>query len=198
MVVTDIVDDPEPPVTGFGLKLAFAPGGNPLALKVTLPVNPPDPVTVTPYEVSLPAVTVCEVGVGAAMEKSATTVAFTVNEMVVVWLSKPEVPVMVTFVVPVVAVELAVNVTELVEIVGLVPKLAVTPDGSPEADRVTLPVKPPESVTVMLLLELELWFTDTLVGEAEIVKSGFGAVFTTSVTVVECVSPGLLPVIVTV
>jgi hypothetical protein len=48
LVVTDIVDDPEPPVTGFGLKLALAPEGNPLALKVTFPVNPPDPVTVTP------------------------------------------------------------------------------------------------------------------------------------------------------
>ena len=71
----------------------------------------------------------------------------------------PEVPVMVTVEVPVVevpvvAVALAVKVTELVEVVGLVPKLAVTPDGKPEADRVTLPVNPPEGVTVMVLLPL--------------------------------------------
>ena len=63
-------------------------------------------------------------------------------------------PVIVTVAVPVVAVLLAVNVTTLVEVVGLVPKLAVTPDGRPEADRVTLPVKPPEGVSVIVLLPL--------------------------------------------
>lgn len=61
---------------------------------------------------------------------------------------------MVTVEVPVVAVALAVKVTELVDVVGLVPKLAVTPDGRPEADRVTLPVNPPEGVTVIVLLAL--------------------------------------------
>ena len=50
---------------------------------------------------------------------------------------------MVTVAVPVVAVELALRVTTLVDVVGLVPKLAVTPEGNPEADRVTLPVNPP-------------------------------------------------------
>ena len=60
----------------------------------------------------------------------------------------------VTVEVPVVAVELAVNVATLVDVVGLVPKLAVTPAGRPEADRVTLPVKPPEGVTVMVLFPL--------------------------------------------
>ena len=30
------------PVAGLGLKLAVAPVGNPLALKVTIPVKPPD------------------------------------------------------------------------------------------------------------------------------------------------------------
>lgn len=66
----------------------------------------------------------------------------------------PEVPVIVTVEVPVVAVALAVKVAELVDVVGLVPKLAVTPEGRPEADRVTLPVNPPEGVTVMVLLAL--------------------------------------------
>lgn len=79
----------------------------------------------------------------------------------------PEVPVMVTVEVPVVAVALAVKVTELVEVVGLVPKLAVTPDGKPEADRVTLPVNPPEGVTVMVLLPLLPCVTVTLVGDAD-------------------------------
>ena len=45
-VVTFIVALP-PAFTGFVLKLAPAPEGNPLALRVTLPVKPFSPVTVT-------------------------------------------------------------------------------------------------------------------------------------------------------
>jgi hypothetical protein len=45
LVVTVIVDEPEV-VTDAGLKLALAPAGNPLALNVTVPVKPPDGVTV--------------------------------------------------------------------------------------------------------------------------------------------------------
>jgi hypothetical protein len=44
-VVTVIVDEPDV-VTDAGLKLAVAPDGSPLALKVTVPVKPPDGVTV--------------------------------------------------------------------------------------------------------------------------------------------------------
>jgi hypothetical protein len=46
LVVTVMVPLPEPPVMGLGLKLALAPEGSPLAVKVTLPVKPPDAVTV--------------------------------------------------------------------------------------------------------------------------------------------------------
>ena len=77
LVVTSIVDDPEP-VTVGGLKLALAPAGNPLTLKPTVPANPPDPVTVAVYDVFPPAVTVAEAGV-AAMEKSPTIGAFTTS-----------------------------------------------------------------------------------------------------------------------
>src|SRR5947209_7367566 len=45
LVVTDMVEEPEP-VTEAGLKLALAPLGNPLAVKFTAPLKPPDPVTV--------------------------------------------------------------------------------------------------------------------------------------------------------
>ena len=45
LVLTDMVDEPEP-VTEVGLKLALAPAGKPLALKLTALANPPDPVTV--------------------------------------------------------------------------------------------------------------------------------------------------------
>lgn len=91
---------------------------------------------------------------------------------------------MVTDAVPVVAVELAVNVTELVEVVGLVPKLAVTPEGKPEADSVTLPVNPPEGVTVTVLLPLPPCVTLTLDGEAESEKFGVGVALTVSEIVV--------------
>ena len=56
--------------------------------------------------------------------------------------------------VPVAAVELALSVKTLVDVVGFVPKLAVTPDGKAEADKVTLPVKPFAGVTVIVLLPL--------------------------------------------
>lgn len=84
----------------------------------------------------------------------------------------PDVPVIVTVAVPVVAVELAVSVKTLLDVVGLVPKLAVTPDGKPEADRVTLPVNPPEGVTVIVLLPLLPCVTVRLVGDAESEKFG--------------------------
>jgi len=47
----------------------------------------------------------------------------------VVAVKLPEVPVIVTVAVPVVAVALAVNVSTLVPVVGLVPNVAVTPLG---------------------------------------------------------------------
>jgi len=69
LVVTVMVELPEP-VTELGLKLALAPDGNPLTLKLTCPPNPPEDCTVTLEVVLLPWVT----GEGekglAAMEKS--------------------------------------------------------------------------------------------------------------------------------
>lgn len=77
--------------------------------------------------------------------------------------------------VPVVAVLLAVKVTTLVDVVGLVPKLAVTPEGSPDADKLTLPVNPPVGLTVMVEFPLFPWPTLRLEGEAESVKFGLDA-----------------------
>jgi hypothetical protein len=45
-------------VVGFALKLAVAPDGRPLALRVTAPVNPPLGVTVAVYVVLEPWTTV--------------------------------------------------------------------------------------------------------------------------------------------
>ena len=90
-------------------------------------------------------------------------------------MSDPEVPVIVTVKVPVVAELVAVSVTTLVEVVGLVPNVAVTPEGRPDADKLTLPVNPPEGVTVIVLFPLLPWVTVRLAGEADSVKLGLGA-----------------------
>ena len=108
----------------------------------------------------------------AESEKSGVATAFTVSETVVVWVKAPEVPVIVTVEVPVVAVELALNVSKLEDVVGLVPKVAVTPAGRPEAERVTLPVKPPLGVTVIVELPLLPCVTVKLLGEADSEKFG--------------------------
>lgn len=94
---------------------------------------------------------------------------------VVVLVSAPEVPVIATVAVPTGAVTFAVSVTRLLEVVGLEPKLAVTPAGNPDADKFTLPVNPPEGVTVIMLLPLSPWVTLKLAGEAESVKFPSGA-----------------------
>jgi hypothetical protein len=74
--------------------------------------------------------------------------------------------------VPVVAVLLAVNVRTLVDVVGLVPKEAVTPLGRAELESVTDPVNPPDGVTVIVLLPLVPCFTVKLLGEADNEKFG--------------------------
>lgn len=111
-------------------------------------------------------------GVAEMVKSGVPPTGLTVSVTVVAWDRLPLVPVIVTAKVPVAAVALAVNVRELVDVVGLVPNVAVTPDGRPEAAKVTLPVKPPEGVTVMVLLPLPPWVTDTLEGEAESEKFG--------------------------
>src|ERR1700682_5557128 len=67
-VVTVIVELPLAVIVA-GEKLAEAPVGKPLALSVTIPVNPFRAPVVTVYVVELPAVTVCVEG-ETAMEKS--------------------------------------------------------------------------------------------------------------------------------
>lgn len=74
----------------------------------------------------------------------------TVSAIVVVDVVLPEVPVMVTVDVPTVAVLLAVKVSMLEPVVGLVPYAIVTPVGRLAAESVTDPVNPPTLVTVIV------------------------------------------------
>jgi len=154
------------PVVGFVPNAAVTPEGRAEFESVTLPVKPPDGLTVIVEEPLLPCVTLKLLG-EAESEKFGVAVALIVNEIDVVWLSVPDVPVIVTDVVPVVAVELAVKVTTLLPVVGLVPKLAVTPEGRADVDRVTLPVNPPLGVTVIVELPLLPCVTVKLLGEAD-------------------------------
>jgi hypothetical protein len=158
-------------VTGLVENAAVTPVGRPVALSVVAESKPPVLVMVIVLVPLAPWVTVSEVG-EAAMLKFGVAVALTVRATVVVAVRLPEVPVMVTVDVPVVAVALAVSVSTLVPVVGFVPNAAVTPLGRPDAASVTLPVNPPTSVTVMVLVPLLPCVTDRLLGESESVKLG--------------------------
>ena len=74
--------------------------------------------------------------------------------IVVLAVTLPDVPVIVTVNAPTVAVLLADSVSTLVDVVGFVPNEAVTPLGRPDAAKVTLPLNPPEGVTVMVSVAL--------------------------------------------
>jgi hypothetical protein len=71
--------------------------------------------------------------------------------MVALWLELPEVPVIVTVVVPVVAVASAENVSVEVLLAGFALNAAVTPLGNPDAESVTLPSNPFAGVIVIVL-----------------------------------------------
>lgn len=85
----------------------------------------------------------------------------------VVFVKLPDEPVTVTVTVPVVAMPLAVSVKVLVLAVLLGLNDAVTPLGKPDADKLTLALKPPSGVTAMALVPLVPWITLRLLGEAE-------------------------------
>jgi hypothetical protein len=91
----------------------------------------------------------------------------TVRVIVVVFVKVPDVPVMVTVTVPVAAALPAVSVNVLVVVVGLGLNDAVTPLGRPEADKLTLPLKPFCGVTLIALVPLPPCVIVKLVGDAE-------------------------------
>jgi len=88
-------------------------------------------------------------------------------ERVVVFVKVPDNPVTVTVTLPVTAVLLAVRLSVLVLVVLLGLNDAVTPLGRPDADKLTLPLKPPCGVTVMVLVPLAPCAIVKLLGKVE-------------------------------
>ena len=114
--------------------------------------------------------------------------AVTVSDTVVVCVTPPPLAVTVTLTVPVVAVPLAVNVSVELPLpgaaieVGL--KLAVTPEGKPDAESEIAELKPPLTVVETVLVPELPCTTETLVGDALTAKSGVAADVTVSERVV--------------
>src|SRR6266403_4540032 len=148
----------------LGLNDAVTPLGRPDADKLTLPLKPFCGVTVM---VLVPVVPRVIVKLFGDAERAKFAGGFTMRETVVVLVKLPDVPVRVTVTVPVVAVLLAVSVNVLVPAVLLGLNDAVTPLGRPDADKLTLPLKPPCGETVTMLVPLVPWTTLRLFGEAE-------------------------------
>ena len=157
----------------LGLNDAVTPLGNPDAERLTLPAKPFCGVTVMVL-VPLPPCVIVRLFGDAEIVKLATGTGLTVREIVAVFDRLPDMPVIATVTVPAAAVLLAVSVNVLVLVALLGLNEAVTPLGSPEADRLTLPVKPFCGVTVMVLAPLPPCVIVRLFGDAESVKFAAG------------------------
>lgn len=136
-------------VAGLGLNAAVTPLGKPDAERLTLPLKPFAGVMVIVLVPWPPGTMLKLLGLADSAKVGG---AVTVRLMVVVSVKLPEMPVTVTVAVPVAAVALAVNVRLLVLVAGLGLNAAVTPLGKPDAERVTLPLKPFTGVIVIVLV----------------------------------------------
>ena len=184
----------DPVVVGFGLNEAVTPLGNPLAARVTPPVNPFAGVTVMLSVLFAPCTTASVPVVGASAKLGADA---TVSAIVVEAVSVPDTPLTVTVTgPPTVAVLFAVSVSTLEPVAGFVANAAVTPLGRPLADSVTLPLNPFAPVTEIVLVLLPPCATVTVPGAAASVKLGGG--LTVSAMVAEAVTVPEVPVTVTV
>lgn len=157
-------------MTDPGANDAVMPLGNPVAEKVTTPVKPFNAVTVTNGVADPPCGALAVPG--AVIEKSgAAIVRFTVA----VCVNDPLTPCTVIGNVPAAADADAVNVRAEVPDPDTEagPNEAVTPVGSPVADRATLPANPPTGDTVIVEPVALPAVVLTPVGLAEIVKSVF-------------------------
>src|SRR6266404_3247515 len=144
--VTVKVELPDP-ATEVGLKVAVTRAGNPLTLRLTVPVNPLTAPIVTVYLPVAPRATVRLAGETEIVKSGLGPC--TTRVTVVEWDNVPLVPVMVKGNVPagvvVLVVTLSVELPEVNE-VGL--KVAVAPAGNPVTLKLTVPVNPLKGVTV--------------------------------------------------
>jgi len=137
------------PVVGFGLKEAVVPLRMPEADKVTPELNPFVGVMVMIVE---PLLLRAMLRLVADADKLKLGAGITVSEIVVDLFRLPLTPLMAIVKVPVAALRPAVSVNVLVLVVLTGLKDAVTPLGSPAADKLTAPLKPFEGVIEMLLV----------------------------------------------
>ena len=131
-----------------------------------VPCPAPDTVNVPFVKPALPATPTEPISPSDQTEGS-VGIERIAREIVAVFVKLPEIPAMVTVIVPVVAVLLAVRVNVLVLVVLLGLNDAVTPPGKPDADKLTLPLKPFCGVTVMVLVPLAPCVIVKLLGDAE-------------------------------
>jgi hypothetical protein len=100
---------------------------------------------------------------------------FTVSEILVWFVKLPDEPVTVAVNTPTAAVALAVSVKVLVLVAGFVPNDAITPLGSPDEDKLTLPLKPFRGVTEIVPAPLVPCVMIKLLGDADSAKFGVEA-----------------------
>jgi hypothetical protein len=150
-------------VAGFGLNDADTLFGSPEADRLTVPMNPFDGAMVT---VDLPFVPRAMLRVEGEAERPKFGPEVTVKEIVVVLVRLAQTPLIVTVNVPSAAVALAVRVSVLLLAVLAGLKDAVTPLGRPEADKLTMPLKPLSGLMLMALVAVFPWTTLKLLGEA--------------------------------
>ena len=148
----------------MGLKDAVTPLGRPDADKLTLPLKPFSGLTLMVLVPLAPCAIVKVLGVAVSVKLGG---AVTVREIVVACDKPPDAPETVTVAVPVAAVLLAASVRVLVPPVPVGLNDAVTPLGRPDADKLTLLLKPFCGVTVMVPVPLVPWTRLRTFGEAE-------------------------------
>jgi hypothetical protein len=196
------VADPEPGAAiEVGLNAAVTPEGRPEADNDTAELKPPEIAVEIVVLPELPCDTEIDDG-DAETEKSGLAVALTVRLTLTECDIPPPVPVTVIVELPVAAEELAVSVKveepEPGAAIDVGLKLALTPEGSPEADKDTAELKPPEIVVDKVELPEPPCVTETEVGEALMVKFGVGAAVTVNPSVAVWLLPPPVAAIVTV
>ncbi|MEM1792632.1 MAG: hypothetical protein QXE92_00130 [Thermofilaceae archaeon] len=172
MVIVEDAEDPDETETGFGLNETVTPEGAPLAERVML-CDEPEPLVEVRVTVAVVVVEPLSGILTVPLEGlTDTEKSFTYNVRVAVLVTPPPDPVIVTVNVPSEAEEEAVRVSVLVKVGvpldGL--KLAVTPDGKPEAERLTVS-EPLTAVTVTVAVLLAPLHSDRLEGLTDIEKS---------------------------